>query len=808
MKNLPVILLCAMGLFGNGSLLAGQLKVVELSTAATSGEVSNARKALTDGSVVVMRLVDPAQFNAFLAVRGASITGTDEGANREPRACLAAAYVGRGVVSTFIGPPVVGGHRPEREQCDAAFGRWLLKQDLLGSAPDPDTWTEQGTSSRSFGQFTLDVSIYRATSDALNSAYYLYTTEMTDQTASSSVKTCSINMQGLQLPNQLPPSVFDYGKLASSPGTPSVVGTFVPSSEGITPYQPDNWSGNQSAISYTGTSQAATWSQQYNSGEGPTEVRVASAIFEVSRPSPVSIEIVTQCTDGTTSSSQSDITYSIAAPDLDVPKDVYVVAGNSLTFSAVVEPSRNTSFDWSPTLSSSNITLTQNVANITVSAPVSALGTTTGINYAIDPAWATTTINPTTLVHVVSTPPAAGVLLAGGYDANNEPLATADVWDANTGQVTPANNSMSTARWRHTATPLDATHILIAGGFGGVNNAAQASTDIYDVTTGLFTAGPNMTSARAGHTATVLTGPVSGRQFVVLAGGVDENQSPVGTLDIYDIGAGSFLPSVPMALARWNHTAAAPTNQQIVIAGGSQSMNPVDAALAATEVCSINSADTISCGAAAGMQNGRQGHATTVFDYKTGQTVYVFGGFDAAQADFLNCTDPLCSFESSGGASGQFFYYRYYSEFTSILPSHIGRRYPAVLSLPASTQFPVAEPRFLFVGGYNTAQQVQACTFLTGLACDGGFGNAASLTTVRAYPVALTLPFTGTSFDNQVLISGGVDLSAVPSSDTGTEIELYNPAQNTVTVSGFMSSPRTFLTSTSFQVLPSAGTSK
>lgn len=787
-----------------GSLRAEGMKTFELSTAASSADISKAREALEGGSVVYMRLVDLRQFNAYLAVQAplrkdSNPVGGDQG----ERSCLAAAYLGQGSVVTFVGPEVVGGHRPERDRCDAAFKQWLAKQSLLRGTPDSSTWTPQGVSSRSFGQFSLDVSIYRATSDDANNAYYMYTVEMTDQTASSSVKSCTINLQGLQLPNQPAPVVLDHGNITSSPGTPSPIGATIPATETITPYQPDNWSGNQSAISYQGTTQAATWVQQYSAGEGSTEVRVAAAIFQVSRPSPVSVEVTTNCTDGANLSSQSDVTYAIAPPDLVVPSDVYVVAGSSVPFSAAVTPSRNQSFDWSPSLSNSNINLTQSGNSITISAPLSALGTTANINYNIDPAWATTTIVPATLVHVIATPPQSGVLLAGGYGVNSEPLATADVWNANTGQVTPTNNSMNTTRWRHTATSIDATHILITGGFGGANNAAQASTEIYDVTSGLFTAGPTMNSARAGHTATMLTGPNTGRQYVVLAGGVDQNGKAVGTLDVYDVTAGTFLPSPVMVTARWNHTAAAPTNQQIVIAGGSQSLNPVDAPLSATEVCTINSADNIVCGGAAGLQTGRQGHAMAVFDYKTEQGVYVFGGWNAAGADPLNCHDPLCTWEYSEGASGQFFYTRYYTAFTGYLPFEIGRRTPAVLALPPNPKFPVVEPHFLLVGGYNTAQQVQSCTIVTFLDCDAPeFGNTASLTTVRASPVALMLGFTGSQFDNQVLIAGGVDLSAVPASDKGTEIEIYNPVQNTVTLSGNMSSPRLFLTGTTFQVPP------
>jgi hypothetical protein len=799
-------LLCLVCLAEANLVLAESPAVYQLSTGSDLNGIARARDALKQGSIVFAQFVSPKDFAKALGIQTppTSAASGAKPASGGELSCIVAAYADTRLVRTFVGPPVVSGHRPERQTCKAAFDQWVQSQKLLGADPDPGTWTKQGYSTHNFGLFTNQVNIYRAASDDPNYAYYMYTLEMTDQTASTSVKTCTISMQGLQLANQLAPGVFDYGHITVSPGTPSAIGTFIPSDQTITPYQPDSWSGNASTVAYTGTSQAATWVQQYSSGEGSSEVRVAAALFRVGRADSVSVEVTTQCTDGSTTSSQSDLTYSTLPPNLVAPSDVYLVAGSSLTYSVSVVPLGNQSFDWSPTASNSTVSVAQNENNITVAAPLSALGTTVGINYGVDPLWATTTLTPATLVHVVDTPPLVGALLAGGYDGNNQPLATADVWNANTGQVTPTNSSMSTTRWRHTATTIDATHILITGGYGGANNAAQNSTDIYDVTTGLFTAGPNMNSARAGHTATVVTGPVSGKQYVVLAGGVDQNGTAVGTLDVYDVSAKAFLASVPMAMARWNHTTSTADSQNIVIAGGSQSLNSSVAPLSSTEVCSINSADGISCAASdSGLQIGRQGHAALV-DHDG--VLYVFGGFNQANADPLNCKDPLCSYELSFDLTGDYQYSSVLRCCQYSLPNQDGRRYEAVVLLPASQQ----GPQFVFVGGYNTVQQVQSCQYIVGNFVCVPFGTpisggTAELSSPREYPIAIYLGTVGTSFDKQVLITGGVDLTAAPT-DPGTSIEIFNPANNKVTLSGNMSSPRTFLTGTLFQA-PAQSTS-
>src|SRR5207245_1127384 len=74
-------------------------------------------------------------------------------------------------------------------------------------------------------------------------------------------------------------------------------------------------------------------------------------------------------------------------------------------------------------------------------------------------------------------------------------------------------DSMSTARYSHTATLLPAGKVLVAGGFNG--SGTLASAELYDPVAGAWSATGSMSTARDGHTATLLS---TGK--VLVAGGI------------------------------------------------------------------------------------------------------------------------------------------------------------------------------------------------------------------------------------------------------------------------------------------------
>jgi hypothetical protein len=96
---------------------------------------------------------------------------------------------------------------------------------------------------------------------------------------------------------------------------------------------------------------------------------------------------------------------------------------------------------------------------------------------------------------------------------------------------------MMVGRVGFTATLLANGKVLIAG---GTNNPytgpfAQPSAEIYDPTTGMFARTLDMNVVRAGHTATLLA---NGK--VLIAGGVDSGDSPIGEAELYDPDTNAF----------------------------------------------------------------------------------------------------------------------------------------------------------------------------------------------------------------------------------------------------------------------------
>jgi len=103
------------------------------------------------------------------------------------------------------------------------------------------------------------------------------------------------------------------------------------------------------------------------------------------------------------------------------------------------------------------------------------------------------------------------VLIAGGGSNGNSGapyLASAEIYDPDTGTFSPTG-SMSAARWHHTATLLPAYElrphgkVLIAGGdIGGI--LVLASAELYDPDTGHFSPAGSLNTARTDHTSTLL----------------------------------------------------------------------------------------------------------------------------------------------------------------------------------------------------------------------------------------------------------------------------------------------------------------
>jgi N-acetylneuraminic acid mutarotase len=151
------------------------------------------------------------------------------------------------------------------------------------------------------------------------------------------------------------------------------------------------------------------------------------------------------------------------------------------------------------------------------------------------------------------------VLIAGGFNGDENGTASTEIFDPATKTFSP-NGNLSIARASHTATLLPGGKVLIAGGFNG--NYLD-SAEIYDPKTGKFTAAGKMTLPRSEHAAVLLK---NGK--VLLAGGVGTNWTFLADAEIYDPSTNSFSKTGNMTAARESHTATLLKDGQVLITGG------------------------------------------------------------------------------------------------------------------------------------------------------------------------------------------------------------------------------------------------
>src|SRR5438093_492426 len=163
------------------------------------------------------------------------------------------------------------------------------------------------------------------------------------------------------------------------------------------------------------------------------------------------------------------------------------------------------------------------------------------------------------------------VLISGGRDAADQPLASAEIYDPATGGFTLLASPLPAPVWGHTATRLDDGTVLIAGGQRGARYRRAAQ--VFDPASDTFAALTPMSTPRGRHTATLLR---DGR--VVVIGGTD-GVGPLASLEIYDPTTRTFsLAPSALAVARQDHTATLLPDGRVLVAGGSDSSGALDSA--------------------------------------------------------------------------------------------------------------------------------------------------------------------------------------------------------------------------------------
>ncbi|CAF4029060.1 unnamed protein product [Rotaria sordida] len=209
------------------------------------------------------------------------------------------------------------------------------------------------------------------------------------------------------------------------------------------------------------------------------------------------------------------------------------------------------------------------------------------------------------------------VLLAGGVG----PVATGDVYDNTTNKFSPVSNSMSSARWGHTATTVSNGYVIIAGGRNGSADGTETnSLDLYNSSSNTFLPiAANMNTARYQHTATYMPSI----NAIIFAGGWSLINGFLQTYEIFDVATLTFIRNGTMLRPReWFASSLLLNGRVLLIGGNNNYMNLV--------ACEIYDPSTNTVTAAANMNYARRYHTATLMT-STGQ-VMACGGEGAIRA--------------------------------------------------------------------------------------------------------------------------------------------------------------------------------
>lgn len=335
-------------------------------------------------------------------------------------------------------------------------------------------------------------------------------------------------------------------------------------------------------------------------------------------------------------------------------------------------------------------------------------------------------------IHTATTLADGRVLVAGGYDNKDAPIATAALYDPATNAFSPTG-SLAEARGEQSSTLLPDGRVLFAGGgiAGWVfTGEFLSSAELYDPATGTFGPTGSMATPREAHTATLLD---DGRVLVI--GGAEAQDRSTPSAEIYNPATGTFSPTGPMRFARAWHTATRLADGRVLVTGGWPAAWSSGTALASAE---IYDPSTGTFTAAGSMTVSRTFHSATLLG---DGRVLVAGGFDGQRED-------LTSAELYDPTSGTF---------TPTAAMTDGRRYHTADLLP--------DGRVLVAGG---GRDYTNRRFLT--SADLYDPTTGTFTPTGALTDARTNQATALLEDGRVLVTGGYGAEAPLAS-----AEVYDP---------------------------------
>ena len=169
--------------------------------------------------------------------------------------------------------------------------------------------------------------------------------------------------------------------------------------------------------------------------------------------------------------------------------------------------------------------------------------------------------------------PNGKVLVAGGINTANNPLATAELYNPSTGKWT-LTGSLNVARDEHIALLLSTGKVLVAGG----ENAGVTTnrTELYNPSTGKWVFTGNLNTSRFEHTITIL---MNGN--VLIAGGNSvtvHTTTVLASAELHNPRTGVWTKTGSMNKARVGHSATLLRSGQVLAAAGSQVKNELTSA--------------------------------------------------------------------------------------------------------------------------------------------------------------------------------------------------------------------------------------
>ena len=156
------------------------------------------------------------------------------------------------------------------------------------------------------------------------------------------------------------------------------------------------------------------------------------------------------------------------------------------------------------------------------------------------------------------------VLLTGGIQPGSTYFFdTATVYDAFTGQFTPAAGTMTTTRAEHRAVLLPNGKVLIVGGSSGPSAPPLLTAELFDPASQTFTLSAGLTGTSRSSFRAIW---VPGISKVLILGG--NNGVDLASAELYDPATDAFSPTNPMTTPRSGHTADLLPDGRILVVGG------------------------------------------------------------------------------------------------------------------------------------------------------------------------------------------------------------------------------------------------